>query len=420
MTEAIIIIILTIVFSGLFSGLEMAFLSANKLHIELQNKKGTYPYNQLSYLVKNPARFIATILVGNNIALVVYGHYMHRALGPAFTWTTSEYLILFLQTLISTLLILFLAEYIPKALFRANSDKVLRFFAMPAYLFYFIFYLPVSFFTATSNFIIKHVLRKNIPDYTPAFDRIELDLYLRERLADKKDDEEDIDPELEIFKNALDFSARKAREFMIPRTEITAVEVDSDIAVMKEILIETGYSKVLVYKENIDKIIGYAHAFELFRKPKDIRSMLRPVSFIPESMTANEILDSFTRENRNIAVVIDEFGGTSGLVTLEDVVEEIFGDIEDEHDTEEFVEKKVGENEYIFSSRLEVDYINEEFDLDLPESDNYNTLGGLIFDAHESIPEKGDEIVVDRFKFTIRKVTDNRIEEVHLKLLSPD
>jgi putative hemolysin len=205
---------------------------------------------------------------------------------------------------------------------------------------------------------------------------------------------------------------------MIPRTEITAVEVDSDIDEMRQILIDTGYSKVLVYNESIDKVIGYAHAFELFRKPKDIRSMLRPVSFIPESMTANEILDSFTRDNRNIAVVLDEFGGTSGLVTLEDVVEEIFGEIEDEHDTEEFVEKRINEKEFIFSARLEVDYINEEFDLDLPESENYNTLGGLIFDAHESIPEKGEEILVDAFKFTIRKVTDNRIEEVYLKILS--
>jgi putative hemolysin len=414
----LIVILLTLIFSGLFSGLEMAFLSANRLHIELQNKKGTFPYRQLSYLVKNPARFIATILVGNNIALVVYGHYMHRVLSPAFTWTTSEYLILLLETLISTLIILFLAEYIPKALFRANSDKVLRIFAVPAYLFYFVLYLPVSFFTATSNFIIKYVLRKNIPDYKPAFGRVELDVYLRERIADQKDDEEDVDPELEIFKNALDFSTRKAREFMIPRTEITAVEVDSDIDEMRQILIDTGYSKVLVYNESIDKVIGYAHAFELFRKPKDIRSMLRPVSFIPESMTANEILDSFTRDNRNIAVVLDEFGGTSGLVTLEDVVEEIFGEIEDEHDTEEFVEKRINEKEFIFSARLEVDYINEEFDLDLPESENYNTLGGLIFDAHESIPEKGEEILVDAFKFTIRKVTDNRIEEVYLKILS--
>jgi putative hemolysin len=414
----LIVILLTLIFSGLFSGLEMAFLSANRLHIELQNKKGTFPYRQLSYLVKNPARFIATILVGNNIALVVYGHYMHRVLSPAFTWTTSEYLILLLETLISTLIILFLAEYIPKALFRANSDKVLRIFAVPAYLFYFVLYLPVSFFTATSNFIIKYVLRKNIPDYKPAFGRVELDVYLRERIADQRDDEEDVDPELEIFKNALDFSTRKAREFMIPRTEITAVEVDSDIDEMRQILIDTGYSKVLVYNESIDKVIGYAHAFELFRKPKDIRSMLRPVSFIPESMTANEILDSFTRDNRNIAVVLDEFGGTSGLVTLEDVVEEIFGEIEDEHDTEEFVEKRINEKEFIFSARLEVDYINEEFDLDLPESENYNTLGGLIFDAHESIPEKGEEILVDAFKFTIRKVTDNRIEEVYLKILS--
>ncbi len=259
-----------------------------------------------------------------------------------------------------------------------------------------------------------------MPDYKPAFGRGELDNYLRERIADQKDDDDDVDPELEIFKNALDFSTRKAREFMIPRTELTAVEVDSDIDEMKQILIETGYSKVLVYKENIDKIIGYAHAFELFRKPENIRSILRPVSFIPESMTANEILDSFTRENRNIAVVIDEFGGTSGLVTLEDVVEEIFGEIEDEHDTDEFIEKKLNEKEFIFSSRLEVDYINEEYDLHLPESDNYNTLGGLIFEAFESIPEKGEEIEIEDFVFTIRKVTNNRIEEVHLRIKEPD
>lgn len=416
----LIIIFLTIVFSALFSGLEMAYLSANKLHIELQRKKGVFPYAQLSYLVQNPARFIATILVGNNIALVVYGHYMHLELGPLFGFTSSEYLILFLETFCSTILILFLAEYIPKALFRAHADNMLKIFAIPAYLLYFLLYLPVSFFTGISNIVIKYFLRKEIPDYKPVFGRVELDNYVRERIADQRDDEEEIDPELEIFKNALEFSTRKAREFMIPRTELTAMDVTGSIDEMKELLVETGFSKILVYDDSIDNVIGYAHAFELFRKPKDIRSILRPLLFIPESMKANEILNSFTRENRNMAIVIDEFGGTAGLITLEDVVEEIFGEIEDEHDTDEFIERKISESEYVFSSRLEIDYINDEYELDLPESDNYTTLGGWIIDEHESIPEKGEVIIIGNFSVTIRKVSDNRIEEIYLRIIGPD
>ena len=414
-----IIILLTIVFSALFSGLEMAYLSANKLHIELQRKKGVFPYSQVAYLVKNPGRFIATILVGNNIALVVYGHYMHLELGPLFGFSSSEYLTLFLETFISTILLLFLAEYIPKALFRAHADQMLKVFAIPAYLLYLLLYLPVSFFTGISNLVIKYILRKELPDYKPVFGRVELDNYVRERIADQRDDEEEVDPELEIFKNALEFSTRKAREFMIPRTELTAMDVEGSIDEMRDLLVETGFSKVLVFKESIDNIIGYAHAFELFRKPEDIRTILRPLLFIPESMKANEILNSFTRENRNMAIVIDEFGGTSGLITLEDVVEEIFGEIEDEHDTDEFIERKLNDDEYIFSSRLEIDYINDEYELNLPESDNYTTLAGWIIDEHESIPDKGEIITIGNVDVTIRKVTDNRIEEVLLKIKKP-
>lgn len=416
----IFIIVLTIVFSALFSGLEMAYLSANKLHIELQRKKGIFPYAQVSFLVQNPARFIATILVGNNIALVIYGHYMHLELGPIFGFTSSAYLILFLETFCSTLLILFLAEYIPKALFRAHADNMLKVFAIPAYMLYFILYLPVSFFTGISNLVIKYFLRKEMPDTRPVFGRVELDNYVRERMADQRDQLDELDPELEIFKNALEFSTRKAREFMIPRTELTAMDVTGTIDEMKNLLVDTGFSKILVYGDSIDNIIGYAHAFELFRKPKDIRAIVRPLLFIPESMKANEILNGFTRENKNMAIVIDEFGGTAGLITLEDVVEEIFGEIEDEHDTDEFIERKISDSEYVFSSRLEIDYLNDEYELNLPESDNYTTLGGWIIDAHESIPEKGEVILLGDFSVTIRKVSDNRIEEVALKLLAPD
>jgi len=415
----IVIIFLTLAFSALFSGLEMAFLSANKMHIELQRKKGVFPYGQLSHLVKNPARFIATVLVGNNIALVVYGHYMHLQLGSAPWSGGSEYAVLLIETAISTIILLFLGEYIPKALFRAHADQLLRIFSIPAYIIYILLYIPVSLFTGISSLVIRFIFRKELPGYTPVFGRVELDNYVRERMADQREDAEEVDHELEIFKNALEFSARKAREFMIPRTEIVALEVGSSIDEMRSLLIETGYSKALVYQDSIDKIIGYAHAFELFRMPTDVRSILRPVSYIPESMRANEILDSFTREKRSMAIVIDEFGGTSGMITLEDVVEEIFGEIEDEHDTDEFVERKISDTEYIFSSRLEIDYLNDEYNLGLPESENYTTLGGLIFDFHESIPEKNEVIQVGDFTMTIREVSDNRIEEVLLKINEP-
>lgn len=413
------IILLTLIFSALFSGLEMAFLASNKLHIELQNKKGIFPYGIVSYLVNKPARFITTILVGNNIALVIYGHYMHLVLGPVFNPGLSEYVILFLETFASTIIILLLAEYIPKAIFRAHADQMLRIFAIPAYLVYFLLYLPVSIFSSISSVIIKYVFRIDMPNFEPVFGRVELDNYVRERLPEK-DEKEDVDTEIEIFKNALEFSSQKAREFMIPRTEITAVEVESDFGELKDLFVETGYSKVLVYKENIDKIIGYVHAFELFQNPESIRSILRPVSFIPESMTANQVLDHFTKEQRNIAIVIDEFGGTSGMVTLEDVIEELFGEIEDEHDVDEFIEEKVGENEYVFSARLEVDYINDEYKLGLPTSEGYSTLSGLIYQTFESIPEKGEEIEIGNFIFTIRDVSNNRIEEVGLKIQKED
>jgi CBS domain containing-hemolysin-like protein len=296
---------------------------------------------------------------------------------------------------------------------------LLRIFSIPAYIIYILLYIPVSLFTGISSLVIRFVFRKELPGYTPVFGRVELDNYVRERMADQREDAEEVDHELEIFKNALEFSARKAREFMIPRTEIVALEVGSTIDEMRSLLIETGYSKALVYQDSIDKIIGYAHAFELFRMPTDVRSILRPVSYIPESMRANEILDSFTREKRSMAIVIDEFGGTSGMITLEDVVEEIFGEIEDEHDTDEFIERKISDTEYIFSSRLEIDYLNDEYNLGLPESDNYTTLGGLIFDVHESIPEKNEVIEVGDFTMTIREVSDNRIEEVLLKINEP-
>ncbi len=403
------------IFSALFSGLEMAFLASNKLHIELQNKKGVFPFGLVSFLVNKPSRFIATLLVGNNIALVIYGSYMHRVLEPVFTFGTSDYVALMLETVCSTMLLLFLSEYIPKALFRAHSDQMMHVFALPAYIIYFILFIPVSIMIGVSNFIIKYIFRVNVPNYQPVFGRMELDNYVRERMPEK-DNEENLDTEVEIFRNALEFSTQKAREFMIPRTEIAAVDVESDIDNLRQIFIESGYSKILIYQENIDQIIGYVHAFELFKRPASIRSVMRPVSFIPESMTANQILNNFTKEQQNITIVIDEFGGTAGLITLEDVVEELFGEIEDEHDTDDFVENQLNEKEYVFSARLEIDYLNDEYNLNLPESENYSTLSGLIYQEHESIPDKGEVIEIEKFVFTIREVSENRIEEVHLRV----
>lgn len=412
-----VIILLTILFSALFSGLEMAFLASDKMQIAMQHKKGIFPYNLVSFLANRPARFIATILVGNNLALVIYGRYMHEVLAPNFAPSANEYLILFAETIISTIVILFLAEYIPKAVFRSRADQLFGTFAVPAYLLYFILFIPVSFMTGISNFIIKYIFRVDMPNYKPVFGRVELDNYIRERLADQQEEETTVEPELEIFKNALDFSARKAREFMVPRTEIMAIDVANELQELKDKFVESRFSKILIYKDNIDGIIGYVHAFDMFRKPENIEAALRPVLFIPESMTANEILNSFTREQRNMAIVIDEFGGTSGLISLEDVVEEIFGEIEDEHDTDDFVETKLSETEYVFSARLEVDYLNSEYHLGLPESENYTTLSGLIVNELESIPEKGEVVTLEDFEFTIRKVSNNRIEEVRVKIL---
>jgi CBS domain containing-hemolysin-like protein len=343
---------------------------------------------------------------------------MHLVLNDAIDSGMDEYLKLLIETSLATIIILLLAEYIPKAIFSAHADQMMRMFGLPAYLFFIILYLPVSLMIGITNFILKYILRLKLADGKPVFGRIELDKFIREKIYEQKQEEEtEVEPELEILKNALDFSNRKAREFMVPRTEIASVDASCQMPDLKEKFVETGFSKIVVYNENIDTITGYVHAFELFRHPKNIKDVLRPVLFIPESMTADDILKSFTREQRNMAVVVDEFGGTAGMITLEDVVEELFGEIEDEHDTDDFVERKVSDTEYIFSARLELDYLNDEYDLGLPESGNFTTLGGLIFEEHESIPEKGEVIRMDKFEFTIRKVSNNRIEEVTLRVL---
>ena len=414
------VILSMLVFSAFFSGMEIAFVSANKLKIELDGKQGDFFAKIISNFLKRPSRFIGAMLVGNNIALVVYGIFMAKILEPKIAaFTDSELVILLLQTILSTLIILVTAEFLPKTLFRINPNLMLRFFALPLFIIYWIMFVPMLLVIGISELLIKIFSPQLTSDEDLNFGRIDLEHYLKEGTENSLSQEE-VDHEIQIFQNALDFSKVKARECMIPRTEIVALEMEEDLEKLKDKFIETGLSKILIYRDNIDNIIGYTHSFELFKKPESIKSILLPLPIIPMSMQANEILEIFIQQKRSIAVVVDEFGGTAGIVTIEDIIEEIFGEIEDEHDKEVLVETRINEHEFLFAARLEVDYLNDEYNLGLPESDNYETIAGLIIDTFESIPTMNEQIQKDQFVFTVKKVFQNRIDLVHLKVLEQD
>lgn len=414
------IILSMLVFSAFFSGMEIAFISANKLKIELDGKQGDFFAKIISNFLKRPSRFIGSMLVGNNVALVVYGIFMARILEPQIAvYTQNELLILLTQTVISTLIILVTAEFLPKTLFRINPNSMLRFFALPLFIIYWIMFLPMLLVIGISDLLIKVFSPQLSSEEDLNFGRIDLEHYLKEG-ADQSSSQEEVDHEIQIFQNALDFSKVKARECMIPRTEIVALEMEEDIELLKDKFIETGLSKILIYRDNIDNIIGYTHSFELFKKPESIKSILLPLPIIPMSMQANEILEIFIQQKRSIAIVVDEFGGTAGIVTIEDIIEEIFGEIEDEHDKEALIETKINEEEYLFAARLEVDYLNNEYNLGLPESDNYETIAGLIIDTFESIPTLNEQIQKDHFVFTVKKVFQNKIDLVHLRVKEVD
>lgn len=394
-------------------------MSSNKFLIELESKKDRFPSRLLTKFTANPGHFISTLLVGNNIALVVYGIMMALVLEPLiaeYLYISNSLAILLLQTLISTLLILLTAEFLPKTLFRINPNKMLVIFALPVYIVYTLLY-PVSVvIMKISEFLISKVAKVEITKEKPDFSKVDLDNYIQEATANHHPQEYE-DNEIKIFKNALAFSEIKIRECMVPRTEIIACDASIEVEELKEMFIETGLSKILIYKETIDDIIGYVHSFEMFKKPQSVKSIMRPIDNVPESMLAHNLLKLFLQKHRSIAVVVDEFGGTSGIVTIEDVVEEIFGEIHDEHDVEELIEKKVSENEYIFSARLEIDYLNDKYNLGLPVSENFETLGGLIIEEHESIPEKDEEIRIGKFLFIASDVSETVIEKVILKIV---
>ena len=408
------IIVISLILSAFFSGMEIAFVASNKLHIELMKKRGELNARLLSPLLKSPSRFIATMLVGNNIALVVYGTEMAQVLEPFIRTVSSiDSIILLLQTLISTALVLVTAEFIPKIVFGLNANKFMSLFAIPALLFYYGLYFIVSLVISLSNFILKHFLGISQPDTKPVFGRIDLQKYIEEQTAGLMVEDEQ-DPEIQIFQNALDFSKVKARECMIPRNEIVAVEIHEPIENLKEKFIETGFSKIVVYRDNIDQVIGFTHSYELFKQPKEIKSILLPIALIPETITANEVLNLFIKERKSVALVVDEYGGTSGLLTVEDVVEEIFGEIEDEHDSIVLEETKINENTFVFSGRFEIDFLNQKYQLNLPESEDYETLNGLILFKHQSIPLVDENIAIEGFNFLILEVNKTRIDKVQL------
>ena len=410
------VIFITLLFSAFFSGMEIAFVSSSKLKIELENKQGKLAAKIYSKFLKKESNFIGAMLVGNNVALVVYGVLMAKLLEPWLNqFMTSSVAVLLLQTLISTLLVLVSAEFLPKTIFRINPNRTLNFFCIPVWILY-NGLRPIVFITiGLSNLILRVALKAEIKDDKPVFGKVDLDNYLKQ-ILDQSKPEEELDSEVQIFQNALGFSDVKARECMVPRTEIVAIEIDTDISDLKTKFIETGLSKILVYKDNIDNIIGYTQSFDLFKKPDTLKNILIPISIVPETMPANETLDVFINKKKGIAVVVDEFGGTSGMITLEDLVEEIFGEIEDEHDKELYTEQELGNGMFKFSARLEIDYLNEKYKLSIPVSDEYETLAGYIINNHESIPEKGETIVITNFQFEVLSVSQNRIDEVVLTL----
>jgi len=415
------LIIIMLLLSAFFSGMEIAFVSSNRLKQELDLKRKILPARILSIFYTNPSRFIGALLLGNNIALVVYAIAMAKQLEPVIISVLplqyrSELIILLIQTLISTLIILITAEFIPKILFRINPNSILKFFAFPIWLFYFIFYPIILLFIGLAEFILKKIFRLQLDHGNYQFTMIDLEEYVKEYKQTVEPTEE-IDPEFQMIQNAIEFKHVKLRECMVPRTEIKALDINEDIHTLQNLFTETGHSKILIYKKTIDNLIGFVHSNSLFTKPKEIYNIIKKIDVYPETMNANDLLNEMIKKHKSVAIVLDEFGGTSGMVTLEDIIEEIFGEIQDEHDKEETIENQLSPKEFVFSTRLEVDYLNEKYNLNIEASEEYETLAGFIIHHHESIPLINEKIEIHPFLFTILKSSGNRIEEVKLKIL---
>ena len=415
--DIIIELIITMAFSAFFSGMEIAFVSSNKLRFEME-KSNNFSTKILTVFYQNPNNFISTMLVGNNIALVIYGILMAEIIEHHLLYgiIRSEALMVVVQTIISTLIILITGEFMPKTLFKINPNFTLKILCIPTYICYLVLY-PISKFSSFLSTSILRLAGKKIKkeDSEKAFSKVDLD-YLIESSIDESQKENEIEPEIQIFRNALDFSSIKVKDCMIPRTEIIAVETGTPKKEIMSVFVESGLSKIIVYRDNIDNIIGYIHSSEMFGATEEWEKNITSIPVVPESMGANKVMQLLMQQKKSLAVVVDEFGGTSGIISLEDIVEELLGDIEDEHDNKNIVAKALNENEYILSGRLEIEEINEMFDLNLPESDEYQTLGGLIINEFQRIPKPHEKIVIDRFQFNIIKATSTKIELVKLKI----
>ena len=414
-----LIVSITLFFSALCSGLEIAFSSLNRLQLEVELKKNSFSARIISLFFKNQSRFITSLLLGNNIALVIYGMSMSAIIGGSIN-IPNDFLMLLVQTLLSTLLVLLVGEFLPKVLFRINPNAILSFFALPTYLCFCLLYPLILVYTGISEFLIRFVLRQKISDSTYKFSTVDLNDYISE-YADPEEENEDVQQEIQLFQNAMEFRSVKLRECMGPRNEIEAVKPTDTLGFVKNRFEDTKHSKLIVYEENIDNIVGYVHLNDVIRavtagQDSDISRLVRPIDFFPETYTADRLLKHFIQKHQGLAVVVDEFGGTSGIVSMEDVIEEIFGEIDDEYDVEEETEKEIGKDIFVFSARLEIDYLNETYKLDLPVSDDYETLAGMILHYCEDIPTVGETFNIGKYNVSILKASDMKLEEVKLEL----
>ena len=417
MTTELLVIFGCLMLSAFFSGMEIAFVSSNRVRLALQIKQPGLVSTALAKITENPSKFIATTLVGNNIALVIYGLFMgdfliEKIYPESVGIEDLPLYIVFVQTLISAVVIMITAEFLPKVVFQIYANILLQFFAIPTVLFYHILSPLTNAFLWFSNVILKRVFNTSEDHIPTAFSRVELEEYVTEQV--ESTDDEDLDSEVQIFHNALTFNDRKAREIMVPRAEVTAVDRYVSIKELITLFSSTGFSKILVYKESLDNVVGYVHAFDLFKKPKNVRSITHPVEFVPEAMLIKDILNSLIKKRKSIAIVLDEYGGTAGIITLEDIVEELFGEIEDEYDQVDLTELKLETGDYLFSARLEVDYLNDKYKLNLIENDQYETLGGYIVHHTENIPLKGEIVKIGDYDFEIQKVTASKIETIKI------
>ena len=414
----IAIIVICLLLSAFFSGMEIAYVSSNKVYLSIEKRQQNFNASILNKLTEKPSQFITSMLLGNNVVLVVYGIYSGDLI---IDWLESffeftAFIGLLLQTLISTAIILLTAEFLPKVFFQIYANSFIKFFAVPSYFFYQLFFWPTKFIIWISDIILRKFFKTPGDQVKEYFSKVELGNYITEQMNNVSQDNE-IDSEIQIFQNALEFSDLKARDIMTPRTEISGVDILDSISELKDLFVTTGYSKLLIYQNSIDDILGYVHSFELFKKPKTIKSIMIPVEYIPETIYIKDALDLLTKKRKSIAVVLDEYGGTSGIITVEDIIEQLFGEIEDEHDLdEELIDEIIEENTYLFSARLEVEFLNEKYNLQIPESDSYTTLGGYIVNYTKEIPTNEEKIIIENFEIIIHSASNKKIELVRFSV----